>query len=98
MAGESGKIDPMYQFQIEPLAQLDIAGYDVSFTNSSLFMILVLGALWRDDLVPNWARWRWQATDHRGDQGSGVHASLDCIMRRTAIQRGVVYMSLALFV
>ena len=46
MAGESGKIDPMYQFQIEPLAQLNIAGYDVSFTNSSLFMILVLGALW----------------------------------------------------
>jgi hypothetical protein len=34
VAGESGKIDPMYQFQIEPLAQLNIAGYDVSFTNS----------------------------------------------------------------
>ena len=63
MAGESGKIDPMYQFQIEPLAQLNIAGYDVSFTNSSLFMILVLGALWlfmwggmKRELVPG----RWQ--------------------------------------
>jgi F-type H+-transporting ATPase subunit a len=63
VAGESGKIDPMYQFQIEPLAQLDIAGYDVSFSNSSLFMILVLGALWlfmwggmKRDLVPG----RWQ--------------------------------------
>jgi len=63
VAGESGKIDPMHQFQIEPLAQLNIAGYDVSFTNSSLFMILVLGALWlfmwggmKRDLVPG----RWQ--------------------------------------
>ena len=63
MAGESGKIDPMYQFKIEPLAQLELAGYDVSFTNSSLFMILVLGALWlfmaggmKRDLVPG----RWQ--------------------------------------
>ena len=46
MAGESGKIDPMHQFQIEPLAQLNLGGYDVSFTNSSLFMMLVLGAIW----------------------------------------------------
>jgi F-type H+-transporting ATPase subunit a len=46
VAGESGKIDPMHQFQIEPLAQLNIGGYDVSFTNSSLFMMLVLGAIW----------------------------------------------------
>ena len=63
MAGESGKIDPMHQFQIEPLAPLKIAGYDVAFTNSSLFMILVLGALWlfmwggmKRELVPG----RWQ--------------------------------------
>ena len=63
MAGESGKIDPMYQFKIEPLAQLELAGYDVSFTNSSLFMILVLGALWlfmaggmKREMVPG----RWQ--------------------------------------
>ncbi len=63
VAGESGKIDPMHQFQIEPLAPFNIGGYDVSFTNSSLFMILVLGALWlfmwggmKRDLVPG----RWQ--------------------------------------
>jgi F-type H+-transporting ATPase subunit a len=63
VAGESGKIDPMYQFKIEPLAQLELAGYDVSFTNSSLFMVLVLGALWlfmaggmKRDMVPG----RWQ--------------------------------------
>ncbi len=46
MAAESGKIDPMHQFQIEPLAKLDLFGYDISFTNSSLFMLLVLGAIW----------------------------------------------------
>jgi F-type H+-transporting ATPase subunit a len=63
VAGESGKIDPMYQFKIEPLAQLNLGGYDVSFTNSSLFMVLVLGALWvfmaggmKREMVPG----RWQ--------------------------------------
>jgi F-type H+-transporting ATPase subunit a len=63
VAGESGKIDPMHQFQIEPLAPLNIAGYDVSFTNSSLFMMVVLGALWlfmwggmKREVVPG----RWQ--------------------------------------
>lgn len=63
MAGESGKIDPMHQFQIEPLAKLDLLGYDISFTNSSLFMLVVLGAIWvfmaggmKRELVPG----RWQ--------------------------------------
>ena len=63
MAGESGKIDPMHQFQIEPLAKLDMFGYDISFTNSSLFMLVVLGAIWvfmaggmKRELVPG----RWQ--------------------------------------
>ncbi len=46
MASESGKIDPMHQFQIEPLAKFELGGYDVSFTNSSLFMLVVLGAIW----------------------------------------------------
>jgi F-type H+-transporting ATPase subunit a len=46
VASESGKIDPMHQFQIEPLAKLELGGYDVSFTNSSLFMLVVLAAIW----------------------------------------------------
>ncbi len=46
MASESGKIDPMYQFEIEPLFELNLAGYDISFTNSSLFMLIILGAIW----------------------------------------------------
>ena len=63
MAGESGKIDPMHQFQIEPLAKLELLGYDISFTNSSLFMLVVLFAIWafmlggmKRELVPG----RWQ--------------------------------------
>ncbi|MGL5838866.1 MAG: F0F1 ATP synthase subunit A [Sphingorhabdus sp.] len=53
----------MHQFQIEPLAKLDLFGYDISFTNSSLFMIVVLAAIWvfmaggmKRELVPG----RWQ--------------------------------------
>lgn len=63
MASESGKIDPMHQFQIEPLAQLNLFGYDISFTNSSLFMLIVLAAIWvfmlggmKREVVPG----RWQ--------------------------------------
>ena len=58
-----GKIDPMHQFLIEPIARLDVAGYDISFTNSSLWMLIVLGTLWvfmlggmRGAVVPG----RWQ--------------------------------------
>jgi F-type H+-transporting ATPase subunit a len=63
VASESGKIDPMHQFQIEPIAQLQLFGYDISFTNSSLFMLLVLGAIWlfmaggmKREMIPG----RWQ--------------------------------------
>ena len=63
MAAEGGKIDPMHQFQIEPLASLHLGGYDVSFTNSSLFMVLVLATIWvfmlggmKRELIPG----RWQ--------------------------------------
>lgn len=63
MASESGKIDPMYQFEIHPLFELNLAGYDISFTNSSLFMMVILGAIWlfmaggmKQAIVPG----RWQ--------------------------------------
>ena len=66
MAAESGKIDPMHQFQVEPLFGQDwtIAGHSIAFTNSSLWMLLTLAAIWlfmlggmRRELVPG----RWQA-------------------------------------
>jgi hypothetical protein len=58
-----GKVDPMHQFLIEPMAPIQLGGYDISFTNSSLFMVLVLAAIWvfmlggmKRELVPG----RWQ--------------------------------------
>ena len=32
--------NPMEQFSVKPIIPLEIGGYDVSFTNSSLFMVL----------------------------------------------------------
>jgi F-type H+-transporting ATPase subunit a len=57
------KVDPMHQFTIEKIAELNIAGYDVSFTNSAMWMLIttvvltifVAGGL-RRQLVPG----RWQ--------------------------------------
>jgi F-type H+-transporting ATPase subunit a len=62
VAAES-KIDPMHQFLVEPLAPIQVAGYDISFTNSSLWMVLTLVVIYlfmlggmKRELVPG----RWQ--------------------------------------
>jgi len=66
VAAESGKIDPMHQFLIEPLFGKDwaIAGHNVAFTNSAMWMVVTLAGLFlfmaggmRRELVPG----RWQA-------------------------------------
>ena len=67
MAAEEGKVDPMKQFQIEPLFGsenwIDIAGFDIAFTNSALWMAITTVLLWvfvaggmKRELVPG----RWQ--------------------------------------
>ena len=65
MASESGKIDPMHQFTIEPLFGHDwtIAGQSIAFTNSAAWMAVTFVALWafmmlgmQRKLVPG----RWQ--------------------------------------
>lgn len=65
MAAESGKIDPMHQFEIAPVIPggFDLAGQTIAFTNSALWMLLTLVALWvfmqggmKRELVPG----RWQ--------------------------------------
>lgn len=38
-------MNPMEQFEVKPLVPLHLFGYDVSFTNQSLFMIVVVGAV-----------------------------------------------------
>ncbi len=57
------KIDPMHQFQIDPLFGAAEAGNPLLFTNSALWMLIVLGAIYafmmggmKRELVPG----RWQ--------------------------------------
>lgn len=62
----AGKIDPMHQFLVEPMFGTEswtLAGYNIAFTNSALWMVITLGALWllmlggmKGQLVPG----RWQ--------------------------------------
>ncbi len=62
MAAE-GKIDPMHQFTIEPIVPLHIGRYDVSLTNSAVWMLIALVLIFgfmavglKRELVPG----RWQ--------------------------------------
>ena len=65
MAADQGKVDPMHQFTIEPIFGTDhweLAGYNIAFTNSSLWMaittvvlfIFVLGGLKREVIPGRW--------------------------------------------
>lgn len=71
VAAESGQsggfpVDPLHQFQIHPIVPLHIGGYDVSFTNSALWMVVSVGiiaaftifAMRSRAMVPG----RWQAS------------------------------------
>jgi F-type H+-transporting ATPase subunit a len=59
-----GKIDPMHQFTVERIGpKLEIGGYDISFTNSALWMLIALAVIavfmvggMKRQLVPG----RWQ--------------------------------------
>lgn len=65
MAAEEGKIDPMHQFEVQTMWEgFSIGGHQIAFTNSALWMVVTLAALWlfmlggmKRDLVPG----RWQA-------------------------------------
>ncbi|WP_033074864.1 F0F1 ATP synthase subunit A [Sphingopyxis sp. MWB1] len=65
MAAESGKIDPMHQFEVTPMGGgFELGGQEILFTNSALWMVVAAIALglfmWggmRRQLVPG----RWQA-------------------------------------
>lgn len=66
MAAEEGKVDPMKQFAIEPMfgtGGFEVAGYNLAFTNSALWMLIATALLWifvaggmKRQLVPG----RWQ--------------------------------------
>ena len=67
MAAEEGKVDPMKQFKLEPMFGSEnwpnIAGIDITFTNSAMWMLITTVLLWifvyggmKRELVPG----RWQ--------------------------------------
>lgn len=64
MATESGKIDPMHQFQVQTIFDgFNLGGHQIAFTNSALWMCVTVVALWlfmlggmKRQLVPG----RWQ--------------------------------------
>jgi F-type H+-transporting ATPase subunit a len=83
VAAEGGKIDPMHQFQIEPLfgQHMVVGGYDISFTNSALWMVITLGALWlfmlggmKRELVPG--RWQVAVEGFTGFISNMMHANI----------------------
>ncbi len=60
---EEAKIDPMHQFTVEPIAPLNVAGYDLSFTTSSMWLLITLALIFlfmwggmKRQVVPG----RWQ--------------------------------------
>ncbi|HZG08088.1 MAG TPA: F0F1 ATP synthase subunit A [Allosphingosinicella sp.] len=65
MAAEEGKIDPMHQFEVQSIWEgFSLGGQQIAFTNSALWMLVALGAVWlfmlggmKRQLVPT----RWQA-------------------------------------
>ena len=46
MAESSGGHSPLVQFEIKRLLEINIGGLDISFTNSSFFMVLTLVLVW----------------------------------------------------
>jgi F-type H+-transporting ATPase subunit a len=44
VAAPGKAIDPIYQFEVNPIIPIKIGGIDFSFTNASLWMFVVLGA------------------------------------------------------
>jgi F-type H+-transporting ATPase subunit a len=77
-----GKINPMHQFTVEHIGpKLEIAGYDISFTNSALWMVIALLAIglfmyggMKRELVPG--RWQIAVEGFTGFIGSMVDANI----------------------
>lgn len=44
--GSAKPIDPIHQFEIHSILDIFVGGRDLSFTNSSLWMVIALGILW----------------------------------------------------
>ena len=88
-AAESGKIDPMHQFEVQPIFDgFTIGGQQIAFTNSALWMLLTLGVVWlfmlggmKRQLVPG----RWQVAVE------GVTGFIDNMMKANIGPEGRKY-------
>jgi F-type H+-transporting ATPase subunit a len=76
-----GKIDPMHQFVIEPIAGSFQHNNPFVFTNSALWMLIVLGTIWvfmfggmKRELIPG--RWQVAVEGLIGFVDDMVHASI----------------------
>jgi F-type H+-transporting ATPase subunit a len=64
VATEEGKIDPMYQFEVQTILEgFSLGGQQIAFTNSAVWMLVAVAGLWlfmlggmKRELVPG----RWQ--------------------------------------
>lgn len=45
MAGNAPVIDPIHQFEVTPIAKFSLFGLDLSFTNASLYMVIVMAVI-----------------------------------------------------
>ena len=45
MSAEATALDPIHQFQVNPIVPIRIGGLDLSFTNASLWMAIVVGVV-----------------------------------------------------
>ena len=84
MAAEQAKVDPMHQFTIEPLfgsQNWELAGYNIAFTNSALWMAIAAVVLWifvwggmKRELVPG--RWQMAVESFTGFVDSMLEANI----------------------
>lgn len=93
-------IDPLHQFMIHPLIHLQLGSWDISFTNSSLFMLLATGisilflyaTTRQQQLVPSRAQYI----------GEGLYKFISQMLQDYVGERGMTYfpfvLSLFLFV
>lgn len=44
-AGNAPVIDPIHQFEVNPIAHINVLGWDLSFTNASLYMVIVAAVI-----------------------------------------------------
>lgn len=87
--GGGGGHSPLEQFEIKPLIDIQLGGLDISFTNSSAFMVLavvvvtvfLMGGAGRGAIVPG----RWQAA------AEGVYEFIANLLRDTVGEEGRKY-------